>query len=73
MKYRKEKRGSTGWLNSYELFHDYFEKGMTAEEIEGREMIREVRRQNFIPEDIEDLYEEALIKEYERYFESRKK
>ncbi|MEI2763750.1 MAG: hypothetical protein V9E95_16225, partial [Methanothrix soehngenii] len=53
-----------------ELFHDYFEKGMTAEEIEGREMIREVRRQNFIPEDIEDLYEEALIKEYERYFES---
>ena len=56
-----------------ELFHDYFEKGMTAEEIDGIEMIRNVRRQNFIPEDIEDLYEEALIKEYERYFESRKK
>jgi hypothetical protein len=56
-----------------ELFHDYFEKGMTAEEIVGREMIGEVRRQNFFPEDIEDLYEEALIKEYERYFESRKK
>ena len=56
-----------------ELFHDYFEKGITAEEIEGSEMIRDVKRQNFIPEDIEDLYEEALIKEYKRYFESRKK
>jgi non-homologous end joining protein Ku len=56
-----------------ELFQDYFEKGITAEEIEGSEMIRDVKRQNFIPEDIEDLYEEALIKEYKRYFESRKK
>ena len=46
---------------------------MTAEEIDGREMVKSVRRQNFIPEDIEDLYEEALIKEYKRYFESRKK
>ena len=36
-------------------------------------MIKDVRRQNFVPEDIEDLYEEALMKEYERYFESRKK
>jgi hypothetical protein len=46
---------------------------MTAEEIDGSEMIRDVRKQNFIPEDIEDLYEEALKKEYKRYFESRKK
>ena len=36
-------------------------------------MIKDARRQNFIPEDIEDLYEEALIKEYKIYFESRKK
>lgn len=56
-----------------ELFQDYFKKGMTAEEIDGSEMIRDVRKQNFIPEDIEDLYEEALKKEYKRYFESRKK
>lgn len=56
-----------------ELFHDCFEKVITAEEIEGSEMIKDARRQNFIPEDIEDLYEEALIKEYKIYFESRKK
>jgi DNA-directed RNA polymerase specialized sigma24 family protein len=38
----------------------------------GAEIIKDVRKLNFIPEDAEDLYGEALLKEYKSYYRARK-
>ncbi|MBP7070557.1 MAG: hypothetical protein KBA97_05750 [Methanothrix sp.] len=56
-----------------DLFQEYFDKGKTPDEIVGMEMINDLRKQNFIPEDVEDLYDEALLDEYGVYFSTRKK
>lgn len=55
-----------------DIFQEYYDKGKTPDEIVGIEMINDVRKQNFIPEDVEDLYDEALLKEYKVYFNARK-
>ena len=47
-----------------EVFQEYFDKGKTPDEIVGMEMINDLRKRNFIPEDVEDLYDEALLDEY---------
>lgn len=55
-----------------DVFQEYFDKGKTPDEIVGFEMTNNVRKQNFIPEDVEDLYDEALLNEYKVYFNGRK-
>jgi len=55
-----------------DVFQEYFNKGKTPDEIAGIEMINDIKKQNFIPEDAEDLYNEALLKEYKIYFNARK-
>jgi hypothetical protein len=56
-----------------DVFQEYFDKEKTPDEIVGFEMINNVRKENFIPEDVEDLYGEALFNEYKVYFNTRKK
>ena len=56
-----------------EVFQEYFDKGKTPDEIVGMEMINDLRKRNFIPEDVEDLYDEALLDEYRVYFSAQKK
>jgi non-homologous end joining protein Ku len=56
-----------------DVFQEYFDKGKTPDEIVSMEMINDLRKQNFIPEDVEDLYDEALLDEYGVYFSTRKK
>jgi non-homologous end joining protein Ku len=56
-----------------DVFQEYFDKGKTPDEIVSMAMINDLRKQNFIPEDVEDLYDEALLDEYGVYFSTRKK
>jgi DNA-directed RNA polymerase specialized sigma24 family protein len=44
---------------------------MTPDEITGAEMIKDIRALNFISEDAEDLYNEALLKEYKSYYSAQ--
>lgn len=55
-----------------DLFQQYFQKGKTPEEMIGSDMINDIRMQNFVPEDAEDLYETALLSEYKSYCSDRK-
>lgn len=55
-----------------DIFQEYFKKGMTPDDMTGAEMIKDIRGLNFIPEDAEDLYNEALLKEYKSYYSARK-
>jgi hypothetical protein len=54
------------------VFQEYCDKGKTPDEIVCFEMVNNVRKQNFITEDFEDLYDEALLNEYKVYFNARK-
>ena len=54
-----------------DIFHKYFEEGRAPDEMIGTDMIREIRKQNFVPEDSEDLYYDALLREYKSYYNSR--
>jgi hypothetical protein len=56
-----------------DVFQEYFKKGRTPDEMTGAEMIKDIRKLNFIPEDAEDLYNEAFLKEYYSYYNARKK
>lgn len=56
-----------------DLFQDYFKKGKTPDEMIGIDMIKDTRKQNFIPEDAEDLYTAALLEEYKTYYSAKKK
>ena len=51
-----------------DIFQEYFKKGKTPDEMIGADFIKDTRKQNFIPEDAEDLYGEALLKEYKSYY-----
>lgn len=55
-----------------DLFQEYFEKGKTPDEMIGYDMIKDTRKQNFIPEDAEDLYAAALLEEYKTYYIAKK-
>ena len=55
-----------------DIFQEYLEKGKTPEEMIGADLIKDVRKQNFIPEDAEDLYDEALLREYLSYYNATK-
>jgi hypothetical protein len=37
-----------------DLFQEYFKKGKTPDEMIGADLIKDTRKQNFIPEDAED-------------------
>jgi hypothetical protein len=54
-----------------DIFREYTKKGMTPDEVTGAEMIKDIRALNFIPEDAEDLYKEALLKEYKSYYSTQ--
>ncbi len=56
-----------------DVFQKYFHNDRQPVEALGYEMIKDVREQNFVPEDTEDLYKEALIREYQSYYEVRRK
>ncbi len=32
---------------------------------------KDIRKQNFVPEDAEDLYDDALLREYKSYYNGR--
>jgi hypothetical protein len=55
-----------------DLFQEYFKKGKTPEEMIGGDMIKDTRKQNFIPDDAEDLYAIALLEEYRTYYSAKK-
>ncbi len=56
-----------------DVFQKYFDSEKKPIDTLGDEMIKDLRGQNFVPEDTEDLYKEALIREYQSYCEAKKK
>jgi len=54
-----------------DVFQEYFDKGKTPDEIVGMEMINDLRKQNFIPEDAEDLYVVVRFEEYKTYYSAK--
>ena len=56
-----------------DIFQEYFKTGKTPDEMIGADLIKNTRKQNFIPEDAEDLYGEALLNEYKSYYNAQKK
>ena len=54
-----------------DVFWEYFKKGKTPDEMIGAEMIKDIRELNFIPEDAEELYVEAILKDYRSYYNAR--
>ncbi len=63
-----EKTGIAGIL---EIYKEYYDKGKDPEEIDGEELLEVLGGINHIPEDREDEYKEALMREYKRYYRDR--
>ena len=55
-----------------DIFQEYLEKGRTPDAMIGADMIKDIRKQNFVPEDAEYLYDEALLREYLSYYNATK-
>ena len=56
-----------------ETFQEYFKKGKTPEDSTGDELVEDLKKLNFIAEGAENMYKEAFLREYQRFYESRKK
>ncbi len=64
---------NTGIMGMDETFQEYFKKGKKPEDSTGDEMVEDLKKLNFIAEDAEKMYKEAFLREYQRFYESRKK
>ncbi len=54
-----------------DIFQEYFKMGKKPEDMTGQEMVKDVGKLNFIPEDAEDLYREAFLREYQSYCDAK--
>ncbi len=64
---------STGIMGMDETFQEYFKKGKKPEDSTGDELVEDLKKLNFIAEGAEKMYKEAFLREYQRFYESRKK
>ena len=64
---------STGIMGMDETFQEYFKKGKKPEDSTGDELVEDLKKLNFIAEGAENMYKEAFLREYQRFYESRKK
>jgi hypothetical protein len=64
---------STGIMGLDETFQEYFKKGKMPEDSTGYELVEDLKKLNFIAEGAEKMYKEAFLREYQRFYESRKK
>ncbi len=56
-----------------ETFEGYYNAGNKPEDLTGDELLAALKPMNPIAEGSEDAYKEAFLREYQKYYESRKK
>jgi len=64
---------STGIMGLDETFKEYYQKGKRPDDSVGDELVEDLRKLNFIAEGAEEMYKEAFLREYKRYYEARTK
>ncbi|MCX8206680.1 MAG: hypothetical protein N3G75_02470 [Methanothrix sp.] len=62
-----------GIMGMNEVFQEYFKNGKTPDDATGDELVKDLRKINHIVEGAEQLYKEAFLREYRRYYEARTK
>jgi hypothetical protein len=56
-----------------ETFQDYIKKGKKPDDATGDDLVKDLKKLNFIAEGTEEMYKAAFIREYQRYYEARRK
>ena len=64
---------STGIMGLDETLKEYFQKGTKPDDAVGDELVKDLKKLNFIAEGAEEMYKEAFLREYQRYYEARTK
>ena len=64
---------STGIMGLDETLKEYFQKGKRVDDAVGDELVEDLKKLNFIAEGAEEIYKEAFLKEYRRYYLARTK
>jgi hypothetical protein len=57
-----------GLMGLDQIFEDLYKGEVKPDDETAAEIVRRLRKQNYITPSIRHLYEEALLKEYEKYF-----
>jgi hypothetical protein len=57
-----------GLMGLDQIFEDLYKGEVKSDDETAAEIVRRLRKQNYITPSIRHLYEEALLKEYEKYF-----
>lgn len=64
---------STGIMGLDETFKEYFKNGKRPDDAVGNGLVEDLKKLNFIAEGAEEMYKEAFLREYQRYYETRTK
>jgi hypothetical protein len=64
-----------GLIGLDEMMHTFFREGKVPDDAAARELIDRLREKNYISSNpsVEAIYQQALLTEYRRYFESKKR
>lgn len=54
-----------------ETFKEHLKRGKKPEDLTGDELLKEIKKFNFIAEGAEEVYKEAFLREYRGFFEAR--
>jgi hypothetical protein len=47
----------------------FYIKGYKPEDLTGDELLEEIRKLNYIPKGCEEIYKDAILREYKKYYE----
>ena len=61
-----------GILGLGETFQEYLKNGTKPEDLTGNELLKDLKKFNFIAEGAEEAYKRAFLREYQMFFESKK-
>lgn len=53
------------------MFKRYYEDGKNPEKVDGEEISEDIGEMNCIPENKEEKYTEALMREYKKYYKDK--
>ncbi len=62
---------NVGILGLDETFQEYLKVGKKPEELTGDELLKDLKKLNFIAESAEEVYKKAFLREYQKFFEAR--
>ncbi len=56
-----------------ETFEEFYKQGKAPEDSTGDELVGVLSKDNFIPDESKSVYKTAFLREYQRFYEARKK